>query len=78
MNHSGDTLIKVRSMLKISKREAAEKIGVTPKTYAKYERDGHKDYVRFIRSMGAVVEDTRVIKIWVEDRWPLVLTSKEE
>lgn len=72
--NNGEALSTVRKRLGLTKKQAAEKIGCTPKTYAKYEKEG-LEYVRFIAvaiDMGVhSLESKRHLTIYFTDSEPL-------
>ena len=77
MINNADTIKKVRSMLALTKTGAAEKVGCTPKTYAKYEKEGVKDsdMIKIISAMGAHVESRNIITITVQNYEPMTFVN---
>ena len=65
-------------MLDLNKKEAAERVGCTPKTYANYENSELKDsdFFRILRAMGAVVEEKRKVEIYVEGHEAIILKQE--
>lgn len=78
MKANGEILARVRTRLGLTKNAASEKAGCTPKTYAKYEREGMEDstFVEVCRTLGARVDDERTVTIHCEDGSdPIVLNT---